>query len=732
MAGPCNVNTIACCGSSLSIITLTDRRALDTWIDRQWLFQLDLERVLYGNDTTTGAVYRLLARANVQSEVLTLRRADVAAGLVTRGEWEQLLALRGDRGPRVRTIALVPVEVVAVAARTFGQSSQATALLHALALPIPWKAEEEVHVPSPPPEAIEPEEAEEIDVPLEDELQHDDAAEPAEEEETAFEHSYALASVPEAVTADFDSYAAHRTAPINRLRESGACIHHTVRNDRANALRFLGWLHATTGIAPSLDVFAERRLGEWVEAYLAFLKSRGLRQSSMANYTSCLLNVVQYVRDVGRASADVDIVAEVLRLRNQCERNAKSERMYAPSTAHNWIDWEVAQHGRIQAIDAWRAHASSFDAPISAKETLLLRDVLIMLFHTVQPPDRVGVVRKLRLGHTLKRGGKHGYVLDLTAPNAHKTARFYGPTATSISKLIVPWLHRYLDVATLHEQDAPYLFHPKGLPSRALSPSQWCAVVKACFAKHTGIACSPKQLRASFVTWLKSQTDAPGVLRAAAVSMRHQERTQGSSHYDAERNDRLVDAAVQLCEDYARKFPSTSLTGGTGPAPNRANHRGHSTRNASDMTTPSDPSALSDDDDYIIPRAHSPARDKPCDASAAAPPRSDDSPSKSGIATPPLTDGDPLQCKIRFQCQRLPATSDQAPAGDTPPGLMQVLPSTASDIDGKSTPPQDATDGKTTPPPRVGAPAGDPPPPPARATAHEEREGSKKARLLEV
>ena len=49
---------------------------------------------------------------------------------------------------------------------------------------------------------------------------------------------------------------------------------------------------------------------------------------------------------------------------------------------------------------------------------------------TLLPPDRVGIVRKLRLGHTLVRrasadGG--GWRLDLSKQrDGHKTSRFYG------------------------------------------------------------------------------------------------------------------------------------------------------------------------------------------------------------------------------------------------------------------------------------------------------------------
>ena len=61
---------------------------------------------------------------------------------------------------------------------------------------------------------------------------------------------------------------------------------------------------------------------------------------------------------------------------------------------------------------------------------------------TVQPPDRVGVVRKLRLGVTLKKEGS-SYTLDMTTAR-YKTSRFYGPSITSMSALLKEPLDAYL------------------------------------------------------------------------------------------------------------------------------------------------------------------------------------------------------------------------------------------------------------------------------------------------
>ena len=147
------------------------------------------------------------------------------------------------------------------------------------------------------------------------------------------------------------------------------------------------------------------------------------------------------------------------------------------------------------------------------------------LTDTVQPPDRVGVVRKLRLGVTLKKEGG-SYTLDMTQAR-YKTSRFYGPSITSMSALLTEPLDAYLAAFQweTHGNETPYLFHPTSDTTRCLPSSQWSAVVKACFKKHSPghVAPPPKLLRASFITWLRDSTDAPDVLKAAAKAMRHKE-----------------------------------------------------------------------------------------------------------------------------------------------------------------------------------------------------------------
>ena len=56
-----------------------------------------------------------------------------------------------------------------------------------------------------------------------------------------------------------------------------------------------------------------------------------------------------------------------------------------------------------------------------------LRDAAALSLLSLIPPDRVGCIRKLRLGHTLKKKGGEsgGWMMDLSKQrDGHKTSRF--------------------------------------------------------------------------------------------------------------------------------------------------------------------------------------------------------------------------------------------------------------------------------------------------------------------
>ena len=74
------------------------------------------------------------------------------------------------------------------------------------------------------------------------------------------------------------------------------------------------------------------------------------------------------------------------------------------------------------------------------------------------------------------------------------------------------------------------------------------------FKAYSGVALSPKECRASFVTWMKDGDHDDETLRAAAVAMRHSSAMAASAHYDKHGSDRVVAAAVRAAEAVARLF----------------------------------------------------------------------------------------------------------------------------------------------------------------------------------
>ena len=77
----------------------------------------------------------------------------------------------------------------------------------------------------------------------------------------------------------------------------------------------------------------------------------------------------------------------------------------------------------------------------------------------------------------------------------------------------------------------------------------------ASFARHAGgVRLAPKDLRSSFVTWLRSASNSDEALRAAALAMRHSPHQQASAAYDKDKAARLSAAAVAQAQAHAARF----------------------------------------------------------------------------------------------------------------------------------------------------------------------------------
>ena len=210
-----------------------------------------------------------------------------------------------------------------------------------------------------------------------------------------------------------------------------------------------------------------------------------------------------------------------------------------------------------------RCHAeaalAAYRGPSAAKRRALTRDVVLLYVLTHQPPDRVGVTRLLRLGHTCKRTGPRSFDLDLSAPGAHKTSAIFGPTITTIPPPVAAWLARWVELAAVPEHG--YLFHAAGDPTTPHTEAAWTKLVKATFRRASGVALAPKDLRSSFVGFLRSAEHSDATLRSAAAAMRHSSQTQRSRAYDKGRCNRLTAAAVRVAAEYAASFAAASFAG---------------------------------------------------------------------------------------------------------------------------------------------------------------------------
>ena len=82
-------------------------------------------------------------------------------------------------------------------------------------------------------------------------------------------------------------------------------------------------------------------------------------------------------------------------LRRQAEVLSKQERLFAPRPA-NWLSWEDANRARVAAVEKLNACTDGAQRP------KLIRDCLVLAFHTLQPPDRVGVVVRALLALCLR------------------------------------------------------------------------------------------------------------------------------------------------------------------------------------------------------------------------------------------------------------------------------------------------------------------------------------------
>ena len=579
-------------GFTLPRLQLRDRRAAGH-PQLHWVYQRHLESILYNRASdggTTGAIWKILNATGLGSTALHVNGSAIALGQVTQPEYDEMMArfklsLSGvdpSSVGRIRSFTLLPVTTAAAVARSFGCSPTSLSFLRSLAQPVPqaWELQEQAEddaangevdlVLQEQLESAQNLEIEEVESFTAELQQMAPFAASAEEEGRM--KAYAMANPPAMLTSELKAYVSARTSVFDARRSGSAVVSTTVEGETQSILRFFGFLQRTNRVPDGAFLYVSEflvraDLGDLVQTYAEWLRqNQQLRFGSIANYLNGIAAMTAWAYrtftiPADTAALDPSPLAQIYNLRGQAEGQSKTEQMFDKRVG-GWIDWSDVQKARVEAIT--RSNAKRGDSK-------LLRDAAAISLLSLIPPDRVGLIRKLRLGHTLKKAAGGGWRLDLTKQrDGHKTSKFYGPFAAKLPSELDAVLDAYasvLEMSSLGGTEA-YLFHPAtGRPDRALESSAWTQYVRRLFERLTGTAIAPKTLRSIFITWLRETTDCPEVLKSAAHAMKHQTATQASAHYDANADTKLVKAAYEFNLSYAAKFGgggSSSGAGGSG------------------------------------------------------------------------------------------------------------------------------------------------------------------------
>ena len=89
---------------------------------------------------------------------------------------------------------------------------------------------------------------------------------------------------------------------------------------------------------------------------------------------------------------------QVVNLRDQAHGAIKEQNLYTPNNIKGgWITWPQVQETRVKVGAALEALP---DSATTAQLRTALREAAMISLMCLIPPDRVGVIRRLRLQHT--------------------------------------------------------------------------------------------------------------------------------------------------------------------------------------------------------------------------------------------------------------------------------------------------------------------------------------------
>ena len=350
--------------------------------------------------------------------------------------------------------------------------------------------------------------------------------------------------------------------PLNSARRGAACGNVSSGNECNAVLRFLGYLQSQKAVQVRglVQIFASPRLAPVVQQYVEhMMKEHGIKYCTVAKYVLAITSVARFTHEMvkkgGSSNAsklDAAQIDQLASLHRQCAAEAaKEDAFHATSmeTPVNWLDWKECQLARVHAEAQCAGNEPTLDA---------LHDACLLTLLTFLPPDRVKVYRTLLFGSSLCPTGDGGYKIDIKTPTAHKTAPVFGATRTTLPRAVSKRIKAYATAAKL--SNGMYLFYAGTDASQPLEPYAWTRLVKSCFKRHShrNVPLAPKELRASFVTFLKSGEHSDATLKAAATAMRHSSKTQASNSYNKGGHDKTIVSAMRVCTSYAARFSAAA------------------------------------------------------------------------------------------------------------------------------------------------------------------------------
>jgi len=438
-------------GFSMPRITLANRRAGGA-VPRMvhWICQRHLEILLFGrvDGGSSGAIWKILNISALGSTSLGCTRKTVDEETITEAEFTQIMAAFKQALPaeicdpsslgRIRSCTLLPIATAALVCRQHGRSPASLAWLRAFSQTVPdsWLMHEQAEQNAANgeedlllEEQLDDASFEVEDISFQEELTSMPAFQAVPDDEQRMS-TYILQRVPPALTKDLSEYIVYRTATFAARRQGGAVQSISAEADRTQLLRFFGYLDRTNRIPDGqlLDITLMIRadLGDIASEYASWLQNtQRCRFSSIANYLNGLISITSYCyANLEPADAvlnmDPNPLAQLINLRGQAEKASKTQQLYDKRVG-GWCEWSDVQKARLKAVKKLETVAANTSTPAYRNS---LRDATALSLLSLIPPDRVGCIRKLRLGHTLKKKEGGGWAMDLSKQrDGHKTSR---------------------------------------------------------------------------------------------------------------------------------------------------------------------------------------------------------------------------------------------------------------------------------------------------------------------